>query len=232
MDLILENTNFAHLLKSSAEHHQHVCPRQVIGVRMGLYAGQILGPEVPQTNKRLFTFIETDGCTLDGVVAGTGCAVGRRTMYIYDYGKIAATFVDQETGKAIRIVPNPLARSLCPEYAPEVMDHWHAYVYAYQIMPLEKLFIIQPVQLTVSMQAIISLKGARAVCDACGEEIFNSREVILNGKVLCRSCAGQGYYVTLPPQHSTALPEDFSANPQLVREEDEDQAAEGKTYPV
>lgn len=202
MDLILENTNFAHLLQASSEHHQHVCPRQVIGVRMGLYAGQLLGLEVPQADeKRLFTFIETDGCTLDGVVASTGCAVGRRTMHIFDFGKIAATFVDRETEQAVRIFPNPEARTLCSAYAPQAADRWHAYVYAYQKMPIEKLIIVQPVQLTVSMQAIISHKGARAVCDRCGEEVFNDREIILDGRVLCRACAGQSYYVAIqPPQ--------------------------------
>ncbi len=208
MQLILENTPFAHLLQASAEHHQHVCPRQVMGVRMGLYAGRLLGLEVPQTAKRLFTFIETDGCTLDGVVAGTGCSVGRRTMHIFDFGKIAATFVDGETGRAVRIFPHTEARDLCSQYAPEAPDRWHAYVLAYQVAPEEKLFEAQPVQLTVSMQAIISRKGARAVCDRCGEEIFNDREVVSNGAVLCRACAGQGYYVALQPAYTEALPED------------------------
>lgn len=205
MQLILENTPFAHLLQASAEHHQHVCPRQVMGVRMGLYAGQILGLEVPQTAKRLFTFIETDGCTLDGVVAGTGCSVGRRTMHILDFGKIAATFVDRETERAVRIFPHAEARELCAQYAPEAPDRWHAYVFAYQVIPEEKLFVAQPVQLTVSMQAIISRKGARAVCDLCGEEIFNDREVISNGAALCRACAGEGYYVALQPAYVEGL---------------------------
>lgn len=209
MQLIIENTNFAHLLQRSADHHQHVCPRQVLGVRMGVYAGQILGLELPQTqaNKRLFTFIETDGCTLDGVVAGTGCAVGRRTMHIYDFGKIAATFVDRKTERAVRIYPNPQSRVLCSDYALDAGDRWHTYLYAYQLMPMEKLFIAQPVQLTVSMQAIISHKGARAVCTGCGEEIFNDREVIRNGEVLCQTCAGQGYYVALEPAHIEVLRE-------------------------
>ena len=207
MQLILENTPFAALLQASADHHKHLCPRQVLGVRMGQTAGKILGLEVPQTDKRLFTFIETDGCMLDGVVAGAGCSVGRRTMHIFDFGKMAATFVDQETGRAVRISPHPEARTLCSEYAPESNDRWHAYVFAYQLMPAEKLFLIQPVQLTVSMQAIISRKGARAVCDGCGEEVFNDREVIFNGKVLCQTCAGQGYYTALPTLGVEVLPE-------------------------
>ncbi len=204
--LIVENTPFAHLLQASAEHHSHVCPRQVIGVRMGQYAGQLLGLQVPQAGKRLFTFIETDGCMLDGVVAGTGCTVGRRTMHIYDFGKMAASFVDRETEQAVRIAPNPQARESCPQYAPDAADHWHAYVYAYQVMPVDRLLVAQLIHLTVSMEAIISRKKARAVCDCCGEEIFNDREVVANGTVLCRACAGQAYYAARQTVAVDALP--------------------------
>jgi formylmethanofuran dehydrogenase subunit E len=53
----------AELLKQSANYHRHLCPRQVLGVRMGLLAGEMLGLEVPQPHKskRLFTIVETDG---------------------------------------------------------------------------------------------------------------------------------------------------------------------------
>lgn len=205
IQLIIENTPFADLLKTSAERHQHVCPRQIMGVRMGLYARRILGKDESSNAKDLFTFIETDGCTLDGVVASSGCSVGHRTMHIYDFGKIAATFVDQKTEQAVRISPHPKSRELFQKYAPDAPSRWHAYVFAYQLAPEEELFVAQPVQLTVSMAAIISRKTARAVCDCCGEEIFNDREVVVKDKVLCQNCAGQSYYVVLEPAYAAAM---------------------------
>jgi hypothetical protein len=39
--------------------------------------------------------------------------------------------------------------------------------------------------------------GMRVVCDRCGEEISNGREVLRNGLELCRTCAGDGYYLAL-----------------------------------
>lgn len=185
------------LLEISSARHRHLCPRQVLGVRMGMCAAEFLKSDLPQRDKRLYTFIETDGCALDGVSVATGCWVGRRTMHVLDFGKIAATFVDTHTERAVRIIPHPEVRQAVSRYAPHAKDYWHAYLEAYQVMPLDELLVIQPVQLTVSMQALISREDARALCDRCGEEIFNEREVHLEGQVLCRSCAGGSYFELL-----------------------------------
>jgi formylmethanofuran dehydrogenase subunit E len=188
------------LLKLSAESHHRLCPRQVLGLRMGLYAGSLLDLQVPCWDKRLHAFMETDGCAVDGVTAATACSVGRRTMHVLDFGKIAATFVDRDTLKAIRIHPNPQARQWARRYAPDAPDDWHAYLLGYQVMPDEELLVWRPVQLTVSLEAIISREAVRAVCERCGEEIFNEREVRSNGlTTLCRACAGEMYYSILEP---------------------------------
>ena len=184
LDTTREETCMAGLLEKSARNHSHLCPRQVLGVRMGLYAGRLLDIAVPQMNKRLYTILESDGCFLDGVSVSTGCTVGARSMTIMDFGKIAATFIDRDTGKAIRIVPERDARSLCADYAAEAGDRWHSYLMGYQAMPVTKLFAVQPVELVVSLEKIISKSTARCVCAACGEEIFNEREIRLDGDPL------------------------------------------------
>src|SRR5215203_6520409 len=91
------------LLESSTALHRHVCPRQVLGIRMGLWAGELLALEVPQQAKRLLAIVETDGCFCDGVAVAANCWVGRRTMRVEDHGKVAATFVDTQTSQAWRI---------------------------------------------------------------------------------------------------------------------------------
>ena len=93
------------LLDQCAALHHHLCPRQVLGVRMGMLAGKVLSLALPQSDKRLLTIMETDGCGADGVAVATNCWVGRRTMRIEDYGKMAATFVDTVTARAVRITP-------------------------------------------------------------------------------------------------------------------------------
>ena len=182
------------LLQQLASHHDHLCPRQVLGVRMGIYAGELLGIELPQNGKRLYVFVETDGCFVDGIAVATGCTLGHRTMRLMDYGKVAATFVDTETGRAIRIRPNLLARERATRYTPDAPSRWHAQLEAYRIMPDGELLQAQNVHLALSMEALISKPGLRAVCCSCGEEIMNEREVRVGDRMICRSCAGDHYY--------------------------------------
>jgi formylmethanofuran dehydrogenase subunit E len=161
---------------------------------MGMKAAQVLGLDLPQEDKRLFTFVETDGCAADGIAVATGCWVGRRTLRVLDYGKVAGTFVDTLTHQAIRVSPHKKARNGIHRYRSDQPDRWHAYLEAYKSMPDEDLLVVQPVTLTVSLEKIISKETARTRCDRCGEEIFNEREVEVNGEVLCRHCAGEIYY--------------------------------------
>src|SRR5512141_2080362 len=91
------------ILRTSASRHSHLCPRQVLGARIGLAGAQALDLQTPQRNKRLLVILETDGCFADGIEAATGCSVGHRTMRVEDYGKIAATFVDIKQGRAVRV---------------------------------------------------------------------------------------------------------------------------------
>ncbi|MBI5301770.1 MAG: TraR/DksA C4-type zinc finger protein [Chloroflexi bacterium] len=187
---------------SAHQHHQHLCPRQVLGVRMGMYAGELLDLELPQDDKRLFAFVETDGCLIDGISSATNCTIGHRTMHVIDYGKTAATFVDTETNRAIRVWPRLESRKRAVRYAPDAPDRWHAQLAAYQVMPANELLSAQQVVLTVSLKAIISKHGLRVVCEQCGEDIINEREVRAEGQILCRACALGAYYSVIGMRNS------------------------------
>jgi len=182
------------LLDATAALHQHLCPRQVLGVRMGLYAGELLGLVLPQTDKRLYTIMETDGCAADGVAVAVNCWVGRRTMRIEDFGKVAATFVDMCTGQALRIIPRTSVRHAARAYALPDSTKWEAQLVGYQLMPSHELFNVCEVVLRTPIEQIISRPGRKALCAVCGEEIMNEREVQMDGVTLCRSCAGARYY--------------------------------------
>ena len=190
------------LAKSAEHHHNHLCPRQVLGVRIGIYVAELFGFDLPQNDKRLFAFVETDGCLIDGIAVATGCWVGNRTMRVMDYGKSAATFVDTQTERALRVIPHPQSRTRARDYAPVAPDRWHAQLVAYQLMPTEELLLAQEVMLTVSFAAIISQHGHRVVCGRCGEDIINEREAYANCEILCRACTGDAYYM---PVNSDAI---------------------------
>lgn len=182
------------LLAESAALHRHLCPRQVLGVQMGRFAAELLGLDLPQSNKRLLTIVETDGCFTSGLSVATNCWVGRRTLRVEDYGKVAATFVDTETDLAIRIAPSPAARARAAALVPDARNRWEAMLLGYQRMAPQDIFTWQPVILTTPVAVIISRAGHRAICDRCGEEILNEREVVDGGLTLCRHCAYGGYY--------------------------------------
>lgn len=191
----------ATFLEETAARHHHLCPRQVLGVRVGLRGLRELGlvesdygAPFENKRKRLWTFVEMDGCGLDGVAVATRCDVGRRTLRVLDYGKMAATLVDSKSGRAVRVVPRPDIRLLATTYAPNARSRWHAYLEAYQVMPDEILLQVQAVRLTQPLQTIISKPGVRVVCQLCGEEVMNEREVAQGARILCQPCAGDSYY--------------------------------------
>ncbi len=192
------------LLAQTAARHSHLCPRQVLGVRLGL-AGlrllDLLGPEEePFRNpvKRLMTIVETDGCGADGIAVATDCSVGRRTLRVEDYGKLAATLVDTHAGRAVRVWPRPDARALAVARTPDAESDWHAYLLGYQRLAEEELVAYTPVRLRRPLSEILSRPGARAFCARCAEEIMNEREVAGPDGPLCLGCAGSAYYVVEP----------------------------------
>jgi formylmethanofuran dehydrogenase subunit E len=187
------------LLQKSSRDHSHLCPRQILGVRLGLAGMHALGFEQPPENKRLLVITETDGCFADGLSAATDCTVGHRTLRVEDYGKTAAVFVGTITGQALRVAPALDIREKAYEYSPCKQQHYIAQMQAYQIMPDEVMFHIQPVQLNTPVTKIVSRAGVRANCSICGEEIINEREIKENGLTLCYSCANGAYYQEYVP---------------------------------
>lgn len=124
-----------------------------------------------------------------------GVAAGRRTLRIEDYGKVAATFVDVKRDDAIRLAPRPDVRARA--HVPEESRHYFAQLIGYQIMPEEELFSLTPVVLNTPITDLVSRAGVRTNCAACGEEIINEREIVVDGLAYCRSCAGHSYYQML-----------------------------------
>lgn len=194
------------IMEASSARHQHLCPRQVLGIRIGLrgllelgFVDHVYQPRFRNLDKRLLTIVETDGCGADGIAVATDCYVGRRTLRVLDYGKVAATLIDTLSGRSVRVVPSPSARDRVREYAPQAPSRWHAYLQGYQVMPDEELLQTQSVRLTQPISQILSRPNARVVCHECGEEVMNERQVWQNGQVLCRSCAGERYFELLVP---------------------------------
>jgi formylmethanofuran dehydrogenase subunit E len=182
------------LLKQSSARHDHLCPRQVLGTRMGLAGLAAIGLAAPMPHKAALVFIETDGCFADGIEVASGASVGHRTLRVKDLGKIGATFANISTGLAIRLAPRLDIRLRALAYAPDIKTKYYAQIKGYQLMPEAELFSFQEVQLEPSLRFVLSRPGLRVKCAQCGEEIINERQLLVDGAVLCAFCGGGGYY--------------------------------------
>ena len=195
----MSNRNLQEILHESSARHRHLCPRQVLGARIGLAGAAALGLDLPRRDKRLLVILETDGCFADGVEVATGCTVGHRTLRVADYGKIAATFVDVKTETGVRVAPQLDVRQRAPMYAPEEKKTYFAQLVGYQRMPDAELLQHWPVQLTTAVKEIVSRAGVRVNCVACGEEIINEREIRQGKLSFCQGCYKPAYYSILQP---------------------------------
>ncbi len=185
-------------LHDAEQAHGHLCAGQVLGVRLAMLGLVKLGIEDPRGNKedrkRLVTFVEIDRCATDAVAVVTGCRLGKRALKFRDWGKVAATFVDVNTGKAIRIAAKESSKALARQMHPEIADKNQQQMLAYREITDDDLFTTQWVMVDLPPEEFPGYKGDRVVCDACGEGVNFRREVRSEEKVLCRACAGDRYY--------------------------------------
>jgi formylmethanofuran dehydrogenase subunit E len=186
-------------LQDAEQAHGHLCAGQVLGVRLAMLGLAKLGIDDPsgKDRKRLVTFVEIDRCATDAVAVVTGCRLGKRALKFRDWGKVAATFVDVSTGKAVRIAAKESSKALARQMHPEITDKNQQQMLAYRETSDDNLFTAQWVTVALPPEEFPGYKGERVVCEVCGEGINFRREVRTEEKVLCRSCAGESYYQTL-----------------------------------
>ena len=186
-------------LLQAEQAHGHLCAGQVLGVRLAMLGLEKLGIEDPRgkDRKRLVTFVEIDRCATDAIAVVTGCRLGKRALKFRDWGKMAATFVDVSTGKAIRIAAKESSKALARSMHPEIESKNQQQMLAYREMPEDDLFTKQWVKVELPAEEFPGYKGERIVCAECGEGINFHREVLRDGRVLCRACAGEKYYEPL-----------------------------------
>jgi formylmethanofuran dehydrogenase subunit E len=184
------------LLKLAEEAHGHLCAGQILGVRMAMLGCARLRVDEPRgkDRKRLVTFVEIDRCATDAIGVVTGCRLGKRALKFRDWGKMAATFIDLPSGRALRIAAKESSKARAKELYPQIENKNQQQMRAYQEMDDDQLFHLQWVKVELPPEEFPGYKGQRIVCAECGEGISYHREVLREGKILCRACAGESYW--------------------------------------
>ena len=183
--------SFDDLLKLAETAHGHLCAGQILGVRMAMLGCCRLGVEEPRgkDRKRLVTYVEIDRCATDAIGVVTGCRLGKRALKFRDWGKMAATFVDLDSGRALRIAALESSKARARELYPEIENKNKQQMLAYRELPDEELFSEEWVSVRIEPKEFPGYKGERIACAECGEGINYERFVERNGRILCFACA-------------------------------------------
>ncbi len=190
--------DFEKLLEESVRTHGHLCPGQVLGVRMSMLGLKLTGIVNPKDKdrKKLIVYVEIDRCATDAIQSVTGCSLGKRSLKFLDFGKMAATFVNLETGNAVRIIAKEESKDKAKNYFPEIEDKYKCQLEAYKIMPDEELFEWKEVEVRIPEEDMPGRPLRRIKCNKCGEYVQDKRDVTIDGKLLCKACANGAYYKT------------------------------------
>ena len=181
-------------LDLAAVAHGHICAGQVLGVRLAMLGIRELGLDPVAERKRIVTYVEIDRCVTDAVALVANCRLGKRALKFRDWGKVAATFCDLETGRAIRIAAKESSKQAAKDLFPG-LPREEAQQKAYAQLSDDVLFSKEWVKVEIQPEDLPGFKGPRVVCAQCGEGINFKREITATGRTLCRACAGERYYV-------------------------------------
>jgi len=185
------------LLEQYDLQHGNLCPGSLLGLRMAVLGCALVGIEDPRgaDRNKLVVWVEIDRWLADAVEAVTGARLGKRTLKFLDYGKLAATFLNSETGKAVRIVALESSRGLADQRHPEIADKYQRQMRAYREAAEEELFDVTEVEVRMRAKDLPGHPRSRVICHKCGEGVNDGREVRLPERItLCRSCVYGAYY--------------------------------------
>jgi len=204
----LAQPSISELLRECERLHGHICPGQLLGVRMALLGCRLVEISDPRgaDRKKLIVWVEIDRCMSDAVGAVVGVSLGRRSLKFLDYGKVAASFLNQRTGKAVRVAALDSSRALADDLHPEIESKKERQMLAYRELPDTALFKVEAVSIELGENDLPGHPRGRVACSNCSEGVNDGREVKTNasGEILCRPCANGAYYTNPRPITHTA----------------------------
>ncbi|HXQ70731.1 MAG TPA: FmdE family protein [Pyrinomonadaceae bacterium] len=188
------------ILKECEQLHGHMCAGQLLGARMALLGCRLVGLDDPRGADRRHTivWVEIDRCMADAVSAACGVRLGKRSLKYVDYGKVAATFLNTETNKAVRLVARESSRRLADERFSSIAKKSERQFRAYSEATDEELFACEFVRLELNEMDAPGSPRSRVTCAVCNEGVNDGREVMrADGSVVCRACDRGSYYQKL-----------------------------------
>lgn len=188
------------LIAECGSLHGHVCPGQLLGVRMATLGCLLTGISDPRgtDRKKLLVWVEIDRCVTDAICAVTGVRLGKRSLKYLDYGKVAATFLNLSEDLSVRIVAKDESRKLADALFPEVSSKKERQMLTYRKASDAELFKTERVSIELNELEMPGSPKSRFLCELCAEGINDGREVLdALGRKVCRACAFGTFYRSL-----------------------------------
>ncbi len=185
------------LVAASSRTHGHLCPGQVVGVRMAILGLGLLGYPCPLPYpeiKNIVGVVEVERCLADAVATASGLRFGRGSLKLIDLGLLAASFGEISSGRAVRVLSNDRARDLAAEYAPNASSPQQAQIDAYMVMPNDELFDVSWIKLSIPAHKMPGVRPEKVACDQCGVLVRSGQIRVRQGRSLCPVCAGDAYF--------------------------------------
>lgn len=185
------------LVAASSRAHGHLCPGQVIGVRMSILGLGLLGYPCPLPYpeiKNIIGVVEIERCLADAVASSTGLRFGRGSLKLINLGLLAATFGEISSGRAVRVVSKDSARDLARRYAPGAANDHQAQTEAYAVMPDSELFDVARIELKIPADQMPGVRPEKVPCAQCGVLVRSGQARLREGRSLCAVCAGDAYF--------------------------------------
>jgi len=182
------------------EFHGHVCP----GSAIGYHAAEIAVKELSSSrseDEEFLTIVENDSCSVDAIQVVTGCTFGKGNLIFKDHGKQVFTFVNRNTGDALRVSLSKDINEIDPEFSElrkkafsesagkeekiEFEKRKNEFSQKILDLPDNELFKIEHVKIDIPEEARMfpSVK-----CAKCGEMVAEHRARVENGNFVCIPC--------------------------------------------
>ena len=181
--------------------HGHICPGQILGIRMAIHGCQLtwIGDPRGTDRKKLIVWVEIDRCVTDAISAVTGVRLGKRSLKYQDYGKVAATFLNIAENRAYRIIAREESRGLADALHPSVEGKKERQMLTYKEADTSALFKVERVRAVLDDLEMPGRPRRRIICGLCGEGVNDGRELVdAQNRRVCRYCAFGGYYQVVP----------------------------------
>lgn len=183
------------------EFHGHLCPGLAIGYAAAKAGKRILSVQHAE-DEEVVTVVENDSCAVDALQVILGCTFGKGNLIFRDWGKQVFTFIERKSGRAVRVslkgdLPgrdrgralkeNIQSGSATDEEKTEWENARQMVITELVTTDPRKFFEISEIkcEMPPTAQRVESVP-----CPVCREAVVKMKMVELNGRLVCKQCAG------------------------------------------